>query len=197
MRQHVRGTSVTTPRSPNPQSFWPCVVTSKLTQSQEYNRGKRYSFVMWLLQICANVESALLRQSRRAGQCRRRRMLNNQFNFNMLQGYSFLILRYIQQNARADLRERATVSTTFSTEDRVLDLKENALSEGPQVRKNRGFPLFYFTVTTSKQNHTAQMARGPRRSRTGSIKIALMSPRTPWTAIPTRRKGSVSNQTNG
>jgi hypothetical protein len=152
---------------------------------------------MQLLQICANVKSALTRQSKRDGDCERRRSLDNQFYFNMLQGYRFPILRHIQQNARTGLRERVAVSTTFSTEDGVTDLKGNAPPEEPQVRKNRGFPRFYSKVTTSKQNHTAQMARGPRRSRMGSIKIALTSPSTPWTAIPRTRKGSVSNQTNG
>jgi len=33
----------------------------------------------------------------------------------MLQRYSFLILHHVKQKARADLEERAAVSTTFST----------------------------------------------------------------------------------
>src|SRR5260370_17733156 len=78
----------------------------------------------------------------------------------MLQGYSFLILPYIRQDAQTGLRERGAVSTTFSTEDSVSDLKRNMLPEEPQVRKNRGFPRFYSTVTTSKikSNHS----NGPR-----------------------------------
>src|ERR1700694_4397665 len=118
---------------------------------------------MQLLQICANVKSALVRQSKRDGECERRRSLDNPFYFNILQGYSFLIIRYIRQNARANLRERAAVSTTFSTEDRVSDREGNAPPEEPQVRKNRGFPRFYSTVTTSKikSNHSD----GPRAAK--------------------------------
>src|SRR6266446_2067997 len=81
----------------------------------------------------------------------------------MLQGYSFLILPYIRQDAQTGLRERGAVSTTFSTEDSVSDLKQNMLPEEPQVRKNRGFPRFYSTVTTSKikSNHS----NGPRAAK--------------------------------
>jgi hypothetical protein len=85
---------------------------------------------MRLLQICANVKSALVRQSERDGECKRCRELNNLFYFNMLEGYSFLIFRYIQQNTRADLQERAAVSTTFSTEDRASELKGKAPNKG-------------------------------------------------------------------
>src|SRR3984893_7191875 len=163
MRQHVRGGSRRAPKSPNPWAFWPRVVTSQLTQSKEYKQGKRYSFVMRLLQICANVKSALMPPSQRDGECKRRRGLDNPLYFNMLQGYSFLILRYNRENARTSLREQATVSTTFSTEDRVSDLKRNMLPEEPQVRKNRGFPRFYSTVTASKikSNHSD----GPRAAK--------------------------------
>ena len=118
---------------------------------------------MRLLQICANVKSALMPPGKRDGECKRRSGLNNSFYFNMLQGYSFLILRYIREKARTGLRERATVSTTFSTEDSVSDLKRNMLPEEPQVRKNRGFPRFYSTVTASKikSNHSD----GPRAAK--------------------------------
>ena len=69
--------------------------------------------------------------------------------------------------------------------------------EEPQVRKNRGFARIYFTVTAPISKGAAQMARGPRSNRIGSINMALRSPKTPLTAIPTRRKGSVSNHTMG
>ena len=163
MRQHVRGGSRTVPRSSTPLAFWPRVVTSKLTQSQECKQGKRYSFVMRLLQICANVKSALVRQSKRAGECKRRRRLDNPFYFNILQGYSFLIRWHVQRNAGAELQERAAVSTTFSTEGRVYARRGNALPEEPQVRKNRGFPRFYFTVTTSRT--TSHRSDGPRAAK--------------------------------
>lgn len=42
-----------------------------------------------------------------------------------------------------------------------------------------------------------QIARGPRNNRTGSIKSAVRRPRTPSTAIPTRRNGKRSNHTIG
>ena len=60
-------------------------------------------------------------------------------------------------------RERSTLSTTFSTEDRVSDREGNAPPEEPQVRKNRGFPRFYSTVTASKikSNHSD----GPRAAK--------------------------------
>ena len=118
---------------------------------------------MRLLQICANVKSAVVPRNQRDGECKRRRSLDNSFYFNMLQGYNFLILRCIQQNARADLREPAAVSTTFSTEGRVSDLRGNELPEEPQLRKNRGFPRFYSAVTTSKPN--SPRSDGPRAAK--------------------------------
>jgi len=56
---------------------------------------------------------------------------------------------------------------------------------------------FTSQLPNPKAKGAAQMARGPRRSRMGSMKMALMSPRTPSTAIPTMRKGNVSNHTIG
>ena len=118
---------------------------------------------MRLLQICANVKSALRPQSQRDGERQRHNGLDNPFYFNILQGYSFLILRYIRQNARTGLWERDAVSTTFSTEDWVSDREGNTPPEEPQVRKNRGFPRFYSTDTTSKikSNHSD----GPRAAK--------------------------------
>ena len=55
------------------------------------------------------------------------------------------------------------VSTTFSTEGRVYARRGNALPEEPQVRKNRGFPRFYFTVTTSRT--TSHRSDGPRAAK--------------------------------
>jgi hypothetical protein len=78
-----------------------------------------------------------------------------------------------------------------------MESESKTTPEDPQVSKNRGFARLYFTVTKPKTKRAAQMARGPRRSRMGSMKIALMRPRTPLTAIPRRRKGSVSNHTMG
>ena len=42
-----------------------------------------------------------------------------------------------------------------------------------------------------------QIGRGPRNNLTGSKNIADSSPKTPCTAIPTIRNGSVISQTNG
>src|SRR5258708_22966145 len=117
--------------------------------------------------------------------------------FSLLQGYRFLGLPRIKQNAPTELKKGATVSTTFSTEPRGVGNEGKAPPGEPQVPKNRGFPGFYSAVSTWKAIRKDQMARGPRSSRTGSIKIALTSPRTPWTAMPTRRNGKVSSQTIG
>jgi hypothetical protein len=158
MRQHVRGGSGSAPRSLNPLAFWSWVVTSGLPQSQEYKQRKLYSFVKRLLQICANVKSTSLRRGWRGGAYGCSREPHNSFIFNALQGYSFSILPEVEQNSRANLREGAAVSTTFSTEERVSNWEEKELQEEPQVRKNRGFARFYSTVSRSK-------ARTPLRRR--------------------------------
>ena len=148
MRQHVRDSSGGAQGSPDPLVFWPWVVTPGLTQSREYKQRKRYSFVMHLLQICANVKSALRRPSRRDGGCKCPGMPNNQFPFNTLQGHGFRILQRVKRKARANVHEGTAVSTTFSTEDRVSELREKRPPEEPQVRKNTGFPRFYSAVST-------------------------------------------------
>src|SRR5882672_10005708 len=48
-----------------------------------------------------------------------------------------------------------------------------------------------------KTQHAAQIARGPRRRQIGSMKTALKRPRSPRTAIPTRRTGTVRSHTMG
>jgi hypothetical protein len=179
MRQHVRGGPGSAPGSLIPLAFWSRVVTSGLPQPQGYKQRKLYSFVTRLLQICANVKSTSLRRGRRERECKCPRRRNNPFIFNTVQGYRSSIPKPVKRNARADFREETTVSTAFSTEDRVSNLKEEESPEDPQVSKNRGFACFYSTVTSSKANHAPQMARGPRRSRAGSMKRALKKPRTP------------------
>ncbi len=105
---------------------------------------------MRLLQICANVKSRPVRQDQRDAEQKYRRLLDKAFNFSMLRRFCFLILQHIKQNARADLEERTAVSTMFSTEDRATEVKKRGPPNAPQVRKNRGFPRFYFAVSTSK-----------------------------------------------
>ncbi len=58
-------------------------------------------------------------------------------------------------------------------------MEDKRTQEGLQVDKNRGFARFYSTVTRSGHERMVQIARGPRRSRMGSMKRALTSPRTP------------------
>jgi len=82
---------------------------------------------MRLLQICANVKSAPVRRSTRDVGSKCRRSPHNLFNFNALQGYSFLLLQHIKQNSHANIQEWATVSTAFSTEAGVSSLKEEEL----------------------------------------------------------------------
>ena len=49
----------------------------------------------------------------------------------------------------------------------------------PQVKENRSFLKSYPIVTWPEILQMTQMARGPRKSRMGSRKRALSSPRTP------------------
>jgi hypothetical protein len=101
------------------------------------------------------------------------------------------------QNSLATFCGPATLSTTFSTEDGVWNRNEKRPRKGRKSVKTEVLHQLYFTVTAPQTKRAAQMARGPRSSRIGSINIALRSPKTPFTAIPTRRKGSVNNHTMG
>ena len=57
-RQHVKGRLWDSSESPNSVDFALGAVTLGLTLSQEYRQTGLYSFVMRLLQICANVKRA-------------------------------------------------------------------------------------------------------------------------------------------
>jgi hypothetical protein len=134
---------------------------------------------MRLLQICANVKRTQVELRERDGKYQCPENLDNLFSFNTIQGYGFPVFQQVKEDARAVQKRRVAVSTAFSTEPRVSNPKEKGSLERPQVRKNRGFARFYLTVIRSKALQAVQMARGPRRSRTGSIKMALTRPRTP------------------
>jgi len=58
-------------------------------------------------------------------------------------------------------------------------------------------PEFTLKLEVLDVNRSNQIARGPRSSRTGSMKSALSKPKTPLTVIPTIRKGNVRSHTMG
>jgi hypothetical protein len=179
MRQHVREGPRIAQKSFNLRVFLPRVVTSGITLSQEYEQRGLYSFVTRLLQICANVKSARLRRNKGDRRWRGPPGPHNQTVFNALQGDNSKAYLRIGGKTQSNLNERFTLSTRFSTEDRVSNLRARVPLKEPQVSKNRGFARFYSPVTRRIAKLAVQMARGPRRSRTGSIKMALTRPRTP------------------
>src|SRR5260370_23027634 len=95
------------------------------------------------------------------------------------------------------LRRRLQFPQRFPQNLGVSEMKENRHRGSRKSLKTEVFLGFTPQLARRKAIPADQMIRGPRSSRTGSIKLALTSPRTPWTAIPARRNGNVSSQTIG
>jgi hypothetical protein len=150
-----------------------------------------------MLQTCANVGSGVLRGGAPDKWICCSRGTHKACIFIILRDYKIKMVRSAWQNSLATFCEPTTLSTTFSTEDGVWNRNEKRPRKGRKSVKTEVLHQLYFTVTAPQTKRAAQMARGPRSSLMGSMNMALRSPKTPFTAIPTRRKGSVSNHTMG
>src|SRR5262245_51933597 len=83
------------------------------------------------------------------------------------------------KTAEKRLGNRIALSTRFSTAGVSQNDSQNEPLKGLQIVGNTDLTRSYLRVSLPPAQRGLQIARGPRRSRMGSKRIAVRSPRTP------------------
>ena len=92
---------------------------------------------------------------------------------------------------------RTLLQASRDTENRIAPTVLNALSCEDSVGQTSCASRVNMERTNRIALDRVQIDRGPRSNRTGSNSIAASSPKTPCTAIPTIRNGSIISHTKG
>lgn len=119
------------------------------------------------------------------------------FNYNRLQIYDGLEILSVADLVRCGREERLEFPQCFPQRSASLVVGQRTSNSAQNQPKTEVFWSFTRKLPRREFLHLLQIARGPRNSRTGNKNIALINPRTPCTAIPMIRNGSVSSHTMG